>query len=62
MEFYFYKKPIQLQVMKKNGKTNSLDLFFIHKVLLTLVAHWLCSLGEIKYVLIIKLLTNTDEY
>ena len=37
MEFYFYKKHIQLSVMKENGKSNSVDLFFIHTVLLTLV-------------------------
>ena len=62
MEFYFYKKHIQPPVMKENGKTNSVDLFFINTVLLTLVVYSLHSLGKTKYVLIVKLLTNMDEY
>ena len=51
MEYYFYKKHVQLPAMKENlkhiqvlalkenGKTNSLDLFFIDTVLLTLVVY-----------------------
>ena len=58
MEYYYYKKHNQIPAMKENGKTNSVNLFFIHTVLLTLVVYWLCSLGKIKYVLIDKLLTN----
>ena len=62
MEYYFYKKHIELPAIKENGKTNSVDLIFIHTVLLIHVVYWLRSLGKIKYVLIVKLLTNTDEY
>ena len=62
MEYYFYKKQIQLPAMKENRKANSVDLFFIHTVLLTLAVYWLRSLGKIKYVLIAKLLTSTEEY
>ena len=36
MEYYFYKKHVQLPAMKENRKTNSVDLFFIYTVLLTL--------------------------
>ena len=39
MEYYFYKKQIQLPAMKENRKANSVDLFFIHKVLLTLAVY-----------------------
>ena len=39
MEYYFYKKDIQLQAMKENEKTNLVDLFFIHTVLLILVVY-----------------------
>ena len=62
MKYYFYKKHIQLPAMKENEKTNSVDLFFIHTVFPTLVVYWLRSLGKMKYVLIVKLLKNTDEY
>ena len=37
MQSHFYKKQIQLSVMKEKGKTNSVALFFIHTVLQTLV-------------------------
>ena len=39
MEYYFYKKNIQLPAMNENGKMNSVDLFFIPTVLLTLVMY-----------------------
>ena len=39
MEYYYYKKHIQIQAMKENGNTNSVNLFFIHTVLLTLVVY-----------------------
>ena len=49
-------------------KTNSVDLFFIHTVLLTLMVYWLRSLCYIfvitffvLYVLIVNLLTNADN-
>ena len=62
MEYYFYKKHIQLSAMKGNGKTKSVDLFFIHTVPLALVVYLTTFFGKIKYVLIVKLLTTTDEY
>ena len=54
MGFYLYRKHIQLSVMNENGKKNSVDLAFYHKVLLTFMVYWLHSLGKIKYVLIVK--------
>ena len=36
-DFYFYKKHFQLPVVNENGKTTSVDMHFIHTVLLTLV-------------------------
>ena len=39
MEYYFYKKHIELPAIKENGKTNSVDLIFIHTVLLIHVVY-----------------------
>ena len=39
MGFYLYRKHIQLSVMNENGKKNSADLAFYHKVLLTFMVY-----------------------
>ena len=48
MEYYFYKKHIQLPAMKGNGKTKSMDLFFIHTVPLALVMYLITFFGKNK--------------
>ena len=48
MEYYFYKKHIQLPAMKGNGKTKSVDPFFIHTVPLALVMYLITFFGKNK--------------
>ena len=39
MGFYLYRKHIQLSEMNENGKKNSVDLVFNHKVLLPFMVY-----------------------